>query len=72
MPMAFNDVGECYVVLLRFRTKRVRYVVVILPGKSGGDWSVLERRVPGEKGELVRLLFGRSASNRSRGCKARA
>jgi len=42
MPMAFNDVGELYVVLLRLRTKRVRYVVVILPGKGGGDWSAFE------------------------------
>lgn len=42
MPMAFNDVGEYYGVLLRLRTRRVRYVVVMLPGKSGGDWSALE------------------------------
>lgn len=42
MPMAFNDVGEYYMVLLRFRTKRVRYVVAILPGKSGSNWSALE------------------------------
>ncbi len=42
MRMAFSDVGECYMVLLRFRTKRLRYVVVLLPGKSGSNWSALE------------------------------
>jgi hypothetical protein len=42
MPVSFNDVGECYTVLLRLRTKRTRYIAVFLPGKSGNDWSALE------------------------------
>jgi hypothetical protein len=42
MPVSFSDVGECYSVLLRLRTKRTRYVTVFLPGKSGNDWSALE------------------------------
>jgi hypothetical protein len=42
MPATFNDVGEHYLVLLRLRTKRTRYIVVFLPGKSGGDWSAFE------------------------------
>ena len=42
MPTTFNDVGECYTVLLRLRTKRTRYITVFLPGKSGSDWSALE------------------------------
>jgi hypothetical protein len=41
MPVTFNDVGECYSVLLRLRTKRTRYITVFLPGKSGSDWSAL-------------------------------
>jgi hypothetical protein len=42
MPVSFNDVGECYSVLLRLRTKRTRYITVFLPAKSGSDWSALE------------------------------
>jgi hypothetical protein len=42
MPAKFNDVGEHYLVLLRLRTKRTRYIVVFLPGKPGGDWSAFE------------------------------
>lgn len=40
MPHSFNDLGECFAVLLRLRTKRTRYLNVFLPGKPGCDWSV--------------------------------
>ncbi len=42
MPITFNDVGDCYVVLLRLQTKRTRYITVLLPGKAGVDWASLE------------------------------
>jgi hypothetical protein len=42
MPVSFTDVGECYSVLLRLRTKRTRYITVFLPGKPGSNWSALE------------------------------
>ena len=42
MPVHFNDTGECYIVLLRLRTNRTRYITVFLPGKSGSDWWALE------------------------------
>lgn len=42
MPITFSDVGECYMVLLRLRTKRTRYITVFLPGKLGSNWSPLE------------------------------
>jgi len=42
MPISFRDVGECYSVLLRLRTKRTRYLAVFLPGKSANNWSALE------------------------------
>ena len=41
MPHAFNDVGECFTVLLRLRSKRTRYLAVFLPGKHGSDWDLL-------------------------------
>lgn len=42
MPVSFSDIGECYAVLLRLRTKRTRYLTVFLPGKPGRDWGALE------------------------------
>jgi hypothetical protein len=42
MPASFNDVGEYYVVLLRLRTNRTRYITVFLPGKPGSNWTALE------------------------------
>lgn len=42
MPASFNDFGEYYAVLLRLRTKRMRYITVLLPGKHGRDWAALE------------------------------
>ena len=42
MPADFKDFGEYYAVLLRLKTKRTRYISVLLPGKRGGDWSTLE------------------------------
>jgi hypothetical protein len=41
MPHSFSDLGECFAVLLRLKTKRTRYLNVYLPGKPGCDWSVL-------------------------------
>ena len=41
MPHSFSDLGECFAVLLRLKTKRTRYLDVYLPGKPGCDWSVL-------------------------------
>lgn len=41
MPHAFTDVGECFTVLLRLRSKRTRYLAVFLPGKRGSDWDLL-------------------------------
>lgn len=42
MPARFEDVGEYYAVLLRLKTKRIRYISVFLPGKHGRNWSALE------------------------------
>jgi hypothetical protein len=41
MPHSFSDLGECFAVLLRLRTRRTRYLNVYLPGKPGCDWDVL-------------------------------
>jgi len=41
MPHSFSDLGECFAVLLRLKTKRTRYLNVWLPGKPGCDWDVL-------------------------------
>ena len=41
MPHSFSDLGECFAVLLRLKTKRTRYLNVYLPGKPGCDWDVL-------------------------------
>lgn len=41
MPHSFTDVGECFTVLLRLRSKRTRYLAVFLPGKIGCDWDLL-------------------------------
>jgi hypothetical protein len=41
MPHAFTDVGECFTVLLRLRSKRTRYLAAFLPGKLGSGWNLL-------------------------------
>ncbi len=41
MPYSFADVGECFAVLLRLKTKRTRYLSVWLPGKSTRNWDAL-------------------------------
>lgn len=46
MPHVFNDVGECFIVLLRLKSERTRYIVVFLPGKPGCDWKVFGELYP--------------------------
>lgn len=43
MPHSFSDAGECFAVLLSLRSKRTRYLAVLLPGKTGCDWNLLGR-----------------------------
>jgi hypothetical protein len=40
MPHSFVDAGECCVVLLRIRSKKTRYLAVLLPGKAGSKWEM--------------------------------
>ena len=41
MPLAFSDLGECFVVLLKLKSRRARYLAVCLPGAPGCDWDGL-------------------------------
>ena len=43
MPHAFDDLGEFFIVLLRLKTERTRYLTVFLPGKPGCYWNELTR-----------------------------
>ena len=40
-PASFRDLGEYFAVLLRLTSKRIRYLLVFMPGKPGCDLELL-------------------------------
>jgi hypothetical protein len=52
IPAALGGLGDFFIVMLRLKSKRTRYVAVLLPGVDGCDWNTLMKVNVGHNSRL--------------------